>query len=383
MRVIAILSLLVSLFVSFHVMLVFTGNTYFYNVLKLTIFKGRLGPSLTDYKKFPNDTLKTNIPKYWKEGEIKQAPEFLIEANKDFKTTAFLVIKNNEIVYENYAEGFSENIPSNSFSMAKSFVSALVGVAIQQGKIESVEQTIGDFLPDFKDKPHASITIKQLLQMSSGIGFDENYLNPFAFPAKAYYGKNLRQLMHDYQVVEEPGIYFEYQGGATQLLAFIVEEATGKSLSTYFQEEIWQKVGAETESYWILDEPNGNEKASCCIIATARDFAKFGKLYLDNGRIDSAQIIPEWYIQESVSPSGLLDKEDNERVHFYGYQWWMGNYKNLDYFYARGILGQYIICVPEKDLIIVRLGHKRSKERTNKHPNDFFIWLDVGLEIGK
>ena len=135
MRVIAILSFLVSLFVSFHVMLVFTGNTYFYNVLKLTIFKGRLGPSLTDYKKFPNDTLKTNIPKYWKEGEIKQAPEFLIEANKDFKTTAFLVIKNNEIVYENYAEGFSENIPSNSFSMAKSFVSALVGVAIQQQKM--------------------------------------------------------------------------------------------------------------------------------------------------------------------------------------------------------------------------------------------------------
>jgi len=383
MRFIAIASFIISLLVSFHVMLVFTGNTYFYNVLKLTIFKGRIGPSLTDYKKFANDTLKTNIPKYWEEGEIKTAPEFLVKAHEEFKTTAYLVIQDDKIIYEDYAEGFSESIPTNSFSMSKSFVSALVGVALQQGKIESINQTIGDFLPDFKNKPQASITIKQLLQMSSGIGFDENYLNPFAFPAKAYYGKNLRKLMHEYEVTGEAGKFYSYQGGDTQLLAFIVEEATGKTLSEYFQEEIWQKIGAETEGYWILDEPKGNEKASCCIIATARDFAKFGKLYIDQGLIDSIQIIPNSFIKESISPNNLIDKDTQEKVDFYGYQWWMGKHKELDYFYARGILGQYIICIPEKNLIIVRLGHKRSKDKTNNHPNDLFYWLDGALEMAK
>ena len=364
-----------------HALLVIKGNTYFYTVLRLTIFKGKFGPYLNDYKEFENDTLKPVSPKYWEVANKHTAPEFLQKAHEEFETTAFLVIKNNQIIHESYFDGYDSNAPSNSFSMAKSFVSALVGVALQNGEIKSIDQTIDEFLPEYKDLPQGKVTLKQLLMMSSGIGFDEDYLNPFAFPAKAYYGKGLRQLLLEYPMVEEPGIFYDYQGGATQLLAFIVEEASGKTLSQYFQEEIWSKVGAETESYWILDQKNGNEKASCCIIATARDFAKFGKLYLDGGKVDSTQIIPSWFVKESISPSGLLDKRDKEKVHFYGYQWWMGKHQEKDFFYARGILGQYIFVIPEEDLIIVRLGHKRSKERTRKHPNDIFYWLDAGLAM--
>src|SRR5690606_14595981 len=127
----------------------------------------------------------------------------------------------------------------------------------------------------------------------------------------------------------------------------------------------------------------GNAKASCCLIATARDFAKFGKLYLDSGMVDSIQIIPRWFVKESLMPNQLIDKETNKKVHFYGYQWWMGNHENLSYFYARGILGQYIFCIPEKNLIIVRLGHKRDKEQLNHHPKDVYQWLEAGLSYSK
>jgi CubicO group peptidase (beta-lactamase class C family) len=363
------------------------GNTYFYNVIKLTLLKGKLGPYLTDYVEFENDTIRTaTFAKPWKLAANygkKALPENVQQAHEEFQSVGYLVVQHNQVLYEQYWDGFNQETPSNSFSMAKSFVSALVGVSLQKGTIQSIDQTIADFLPDYKGTDKANITIKQLLQMSSGIGFDEDYLNPFAFPAKAYYGKDLKQLLHEYPVVEEPGVYYDYQGGATQLLAFIVEEANGKTLSKLFQEELWQPLGAESDAFWILDHKNGNEKASCCVVGNARDFAKIGKLYLNKGKIDSTQIIPEWYIKESTTPNGLLDKRDHEKVHFYGYQWWMGTHKNIDFFYARGILGQYIFVIPEKEMIVVRLGHKRSSERTNKHPNDIFYWLDGGLSLAQ
>lgn len=380
MRFIAVFSLFIAMFLSFHVLLVMKGNTYFYNVIRLTLLKGELGPYLTDYKEFENDTVKADNPKPWRRSDLSfTLPDEVMAAHKEFRSVAYLVAQGDEILVERYWDEFDKNEPSNSFSMAKSFVSALVGVSLQKGTITSLNQTIGDFLPEFQETDKAKITLKQLLQMSAGIAFDEDYLNPFAFPAKAYYGKDLKELMHEYPVAEEPGIYYDYQGGATQLLAFIVEAANGKTLSALLQDEIWKPFGAESDALWILDHDNGNEKASCCVIATARDFAKFGKLYLDSGRVDSIQLIPSWYVKESVTPNGLLDKRDNEKVHFYGYQWWMGTYEGLDFFYARGILGQYIFVIPEKELIIVRLGHERSSERTNKHPNDIFYWLDGGL----
>lgn len=380
---IAILSLLFSLGLSFHFSLVVTNNTYIYPLLKNTIFRGKLGPQINDYIHFFNDTIPAEQPKIFKKTTNANEPIILSQANNKYKTTAFLVVKNNTIIYEDYAEDGAENIPSNSFSMAKSFVSAMIGAAIQQNKILNVNQTIGEFLPDFRNTSVSNITIEHLLWMSSGINFDEDYLNPFAFPAQSYYGKNLKLLLQQYQLERESGKKYSYQGGDTQFLAFILEAATGQRLSDFFSENIWQPIGAETQSYWMTDAPKGNAKASCCLIATARDFAKFGQLYLDSGQVNQQQIIPKWYVKQSLTPHFLPSANTGERVNYYGYQWWMGNHQNQPFFYARGILGQYIICLPQQNMVIVRLGHQRSEQRTQNHPNDVFDWIEAALQIAE
>ena len=382
-KVIIVISGLLSMVVAFHFTLMIYDNAYFYTTLRQTIFKGRLGPAIDDLSTYKSNTIVgINAVVFNPTSSPKELSEADLKIHSDYKSTAFLVIKNKKVVYENYWLGTDKNTVSNSFSMSKTMVSSLVGVALQQGFINSVNQTVGDFLPDYCNGNFGTITIKQLLQMSSGINFDESYLNPFAFPAKAYYGKNLETLLCDYKLTSAPGVYYEYQGGATQLLAFVLEKASGLTLSDLLQQYIWKPTKA-SDAFWVLDFEGGSEKASCCVYATARDFAKFGQLYLDSGRIDSTQIIPIWYLKESITATGLIDKKDNAVVDFYGYQWWLTNHKGFDVYFARGILGQYIFCVPEKDLVVVRLGHVRSKEKTKKHPKDVYNWLDMALKLAE
>jgi len=382
-KVIIVISGLLSMVVAFHLTLMIYDNAYFYTTLSQTIFKGRLGPAIDDLSNYKANVIEgASAVAFYPISAPKELSGADLNIHSEYKSTAFLVIKNKRVVYENYWLDTDKNTVSNSFSMSKTMVSSLVGVALQHGFINSINQTVGEFLPNYCNDNFGTITIKQLLQMSSGVNFNESYLDPFAFPAKAYYGKNLERLLCDYQLTSEPGVYYEYQGGATQLLAFVLEKASGLTLSDLLQQYIWKPIKA-SDAFWVLDFEGGSEKASCCVYATARDFAKFGQLYLDGGRIDSTQIIPIWYLKESVTATGLIDKEDNAVVDFYGYQWWLTKHKELDVYFARGILGQYIFCVPEKDLVVVRLGHIRSKEKTKKHPKDVYSWLDMALKLAE
>jgi len=366
-----------------NVFIIVSGNNHIYKGLQNTYLKGRSGPSPTEYTIFENNEIKASkeipwaLAKKYNQLELNAAAR---EELEKFESLAFLVFKKDSILYEEYWNEGAKGSITNSFSMAKTFVSVLVGIAIGEGKIKSVDQSVGDFLPEFKNGENAKLKVKHLLTMSSGIDFDEDYISPFAYPAKAYYGSDIRTLTMKYKLTEEPGKVFKYLSGNTELLAFVLEKATGKSISAYASEKLWIPLGASKSAFWSLDHKDGVEKAYCCFNSNARDFARIGALYMHQGSFNGNQIVPADYVQQSIVPANLIDEENkpNDR---YGYSWWMLDYKGMHIYYARGILGQYVVAIPDKNILMVRLGHKRSKEKINDHPKDLYTYIDAALDL--
>ena len=310
-------------------------------------------------------------------------PPALNQLHQELESVAFLVVHRDSILLEKYWEGYSEESLSNSFSVAKSIVSILVGIALKEGKIRSVDQPVADFLPSFREGDKAKITIKHLLWMSSGLNWDESYANPLSMTTEAYYGSNLKKVIDRLEPVEAPGQRFQYKSGDTQVLGFVLEAATGTSLSAYAQEKLWKPIGAAHDAEWSVDHPGGNEKAYCCFFSNARDFARIGQLYLNKGIWRGDTIVDPAYVQASLTPSGLTDARNGKKTDFYGYQWWLlPKYKGQQIFYARGILGQYIIVIPEKELVMVRLGKQRG-ERLDTHPSEVLAMIDAVNEMVK
>ena len=350
-----------------------------------TYLKGRVTAGIDEYKIFENRAVKAGTTHVWALGKnynTSKIPSQYVSDIERMKTIAYLVIKDDSIQHEEYWGGYSDTSHTSSFSMAKTFISILVGIAIDEGKIKSLDAPVGDFLPEYKEGNKSKITIRHLLTMSSGINFDESYINPIGFAAEAYYGDDLRKLIFKYDGEGEPGKQFEYLSGNTQLLGFVLSKAVGMSVSDYASEKLWKPVEAEYDAYWSLDRKDGDEKAYCCFNSNARDFARIGKLYLDSGRWDTTQVVPENYVLESIQPAPTLDGD--EKNNRYGYSWWlMPEYKGHNIFYARGILGQYIIMIPDENMIIVRLGKMRELINVNNHPKDLYWYIDAALEMCK
>jgi CubicO group peptidase (beta-lactamase class C family) len=341
-------------------------------------------PDIDDYSLFDNRVVAAGNGEPWSEKagfNQKQIPTAYAAEFDKYKTVAFLVIKNNQVLFEKYWDGYSADSKSNSFSMAKSVVSLLVGIAIDDGAINNVDQPIGDFLLEYREGDKAKVTIRHLLEMSSGLSWDEAYASAFSMTTKGYYGKDLPGLVLNQTAPREPGKFFDYKSGNTQLLAMILESATHQKVSSYASKKLWQPMGAQHDALWSLDRPNGIEKAYCCFNTNARDFARFGQLILNHGKWNGKQLVSESWLNKSLSPVSHLIDKDSKNVDYYGWQWWLMNYKGHQVFYMRGINGQYVIIVPELDTVIVRLGHKRSTDRINGTPADFFTWIDAGLEI--
>lgn len=344
-----------------------------------------LQPDIDDYKIFDNRIVKASSdPVQWKISGRYNAfdiSEPLIDSIGKYRTTAFLVVDNDSILHEEYWDGYDEDGISNSFSMAKSIVALLVGCAIDDGSIDSVDQRVAGFLPFLDSGNGRDLTIRDLLTMSSSSSWDESYSSPGSITTKAYYGNNLSGLMGSVTIEGAPGHIFDYKSGDTQFLAMIVEKATGKSVSQYASEKLWQPLGASRDALWSVDHEGGIEKAYCCFNSNARDFALLGRLILGRGEVDGKRIVSEGYIDRMISPaSWLKDKKGNE-VDYYGYQWWILHHRGLVMPVARGILGQYIIVVPEYNAIVVRLGHERSEAKHNNFPTDIYCFVDAALEL--
>ena len=374
---------LLIIFILINLLIILSGKIWMYKAISITYLKGYSSSYIDDFVHFPANSIETGTHQEWEIANSynkEELPEFINEVNLELETVAFMIIKNDSIIFEEYWHGYSADTMSNSFSMAKSWVSTLVGVAIKEGKIEGINQKVCDFIPEFCENRNSEITIKHLLTQSSGLDWDENYYNPLGQTARAYYGNDLRALITNLKSIDSPGKVFKYHSSCTQLLAFLVEKATGKTVSKYASEKLWSPMGAKHPALWSTDTEDGDEKAFCCINSNARDFARLGKLYMSNGNWNGIQILDSSYVKEATSVADLLDENGNKNVN-YGYQFWLAERQGLSIFYARGLLGQYVICIPEKNMIVVRLGRKFGNYLEDGHHDDFYAFIDAALEM--
>jgi len=342
-----------------------------------------------DYQKFPSRPLNASPdPFYFGRTSDQERVRTLFERDpkigdldsflQETGTQAFIVIQDDVLLYEEYFNSASRESFVTSFSMAKSVTSALIGMAIGEGYIHSVDDPITDYLPELaeRDPAFGNITIRDLLMMSSGIKYAEF---PFVSgdDAKTYYFPDLRQLvLEDTHIAAQPGEHFFYNNYHPLLLGMILERATGSTVTEYLEENIWQPVGMEFDGSWSLDEA-GFEKMESGINARAIDFAKFGRLYLNDGRWNGTQIIAAEWVVDSLTEDPTTRNPDYYSESFGPELYAAANggfYKYLWYGYRRegeradfaaeGNHGQIIYVSPAKQLIIVRNSERYGLDDT-------------------
>jgi CubicO group peptidase (beta-lactamase class C family) len=333
---------------------------------------------IKDYEKFPARTMN-NAPPVFNFGQADavlqskylQALDRIVSQSSfneflsSTATTAFLIIKDDQLIYENYFNGYQRDSINTSFSVSKSFVSALVGVAIDEKSIDSINEPITRYIPELeeKDSRYSAITIEHLLSMTSGLKYDDDGMFDDGF--KTYYDPDLRAVALSAVIEEEPGKAFHYNNYNYLLLGIILERATGMPVQDYTEEKLWKQLGMEALGSWSIDsESSGFAKMESGLNARAIDFAKFGRLYLNNGNWDGKQLISEQWVQDSTraedpDPYPLFRWNTTMQ---YQYGWWIYPAQNGNpaHHYAWGNHGQFIYVVPEKSLIMVRHGYEHA-----------------------
>jgi CubicO group peptidase (beta-lactamase class C family) len=335
---------------------------------------------ISDYEYFDNREIANSNPEPWpihKNFNQFIETEELKVLNEQRETKSFLVIKNDSIVFEKYYDGYDENSLSNSFSVAKSIVVSLMGKAIMEGKIKGLDQPVSDYFDEYKEGLASELTVGDLASMSSGMKWNEKYYSVINITSESYFTDDLRSVILRQKIIDKPGQSFRYSSGDTQLLAMVIEKATGTTLSDYLSEKFWKPMGAENNALWQLDSDNyGMEKAYCCIASTARDFARFGKLYINNGKWGNEIILDSSFVELATKP--VFDSSP-----YYGYGWWLYNFEGKKVFTMNGHRGQFVISFPEENIIIVRQGSFNEKGRVSNNSGDLYKYISEGYKLAK
>ena len=372
--------ILAGLIILVNTVILISGDWYIYSAVAKTYLNGQSGPGIYDLALFPRDTIRSPHPKpafvSQKSIRLNASQRSRLE---QYVSTGFIVIQDDTILHESYFMDHGPETVSNSFSVAKSITALLIAHAIYNGVIPSWDTQVSAYIKDDLPPDVAALSFRQLLSMSSGLNWSESGKNPFSDNAEAYYGKDLQALLRSKEVVSTPGKVFDYMSGNTALAGWAFERVTGQSLARYAQTHLWSVIGASQQAYWSTD-PRGTTKAYCCFYSTVRDFARIGKLMLHRGIWnDSVWVAPE-YIGEMFEAADL-ERPNGTRNNVYGMGFWLADYRDHRVIYARGILGQYIVVVPERDIIIVRVGHHRGDKNEQLHPVDLFDYLDIAFEM--
>jgi len=309
-------------------------------------------------------------PRPYTQGDPEALPEqFQFDGNKldteqfiaDSWTTGLLVIRGDEIRYEEYFLGNTESTATISWSVAKSFISAMVGIAVAEGAIESIEQSVDHYAPELKGSGYEGVRIKDILQMSSGIAFDEDYADFNSDINRWGRGFALGSSQDEFAASltrgGQPGTQNHYVSIDTHVLSMVLTRATGQTVSAYMQEKLYQPLGMEFDGYWIIDGA-GAEMALGGLNLTLRDFAKLGSLYLHLGSVEDQQVVPaDWIAASTMADAEYLQPKadpDTGPSLGYGYEWWLPSSESGEYM-AMGVYGQYIYVNPDQDTVIVKV----------------------------
>jgi CubicO group peptidase (beta-lactamase class C family) len=353
------------------------------------VLQGRA--TITDHRHFHNAPVAAaekprvlpagSTPPQWPTGPKGADFEATLERSG---TVAFIVLQRGQVVFERYYNGHTRDGWVTSFSVAKSVVSLLLGQAIADGRIHGVDDAITRYVPELlqRDQRFARVRLRDLLQMRSGIAFQEQYGSPFSDAGTFYLTPDLKSAVRGLRIEVEPDTRFQYSSGDTQLLGLAIERATGRPLATTLQQALWQPMGAEFPASWSMDSAAGGvTKAFCCLNARAIDFARLGQLMLEGGQRDGRQIIPAGWIADSLAvrqhPGGDPDTRANlqrpgggRNGAFYTWQWrhtatrsaTETGWRPTADFFAQGFHGQYIYVAPEKQMVIVRFGRDHGSD---------------------
>lgn len=322
------------------------------------------GSKVDDWTRFPNrvvpagetpilfETEETDI---FNDFSIDGRPlaEFLEATN----TTAFIVLHDNALLYEGYYNGSSRAATQVSFSAAKSFVSTLVGIALEEGYIGSLDDPVTTYIPELleRDSRYRAITLRHLIMMASGLRFERDEDNPFSDDFITSHSPDMRAAALNTEIVEAPGQRFHYNDYNPLLIGMVLERATGMSVSEYLATRLWAPMGAEADGSWDLDsERSGFERMSVGINGRAIDFAKLGWLFLHEGKVGERQVVPQSWVEQVKHPAEAIYTARSEHDSFYLNYWWLDKKNNA--FFAEGNFGQWIYVYPDANLVLVRHG---------------------------
>ena len=351
-------------------------------------------------QRFPVRKVEAGENVYRLEEDLRDLPgEYLyseeLRSIRDFidrtGTTGLLVAQGNRILFEEYAEGYEESDRMITWSVSKSVISALMGIAVEEGAIRDIEDLVTDYVPSLSNSGYRDVSIKDALQMSSGVGFNEDYFDRNSdvnrMGARAIgLGGSLEDVLLSLESERQPGAYNRYVSGDAQVLGMVLREATGMGIAEYTEEKLWKPAGMEFDAYWLTDS-TGVEAAFGGFNASLRDLARFGMLYLNGGLSNDRQVLPKHWIEESLKPDGPQpvpgEHDYSHDVLGYGYQWWIPEGTEGE-FLAMGIYGQAIYLNSERDIVIVKTSAYRDYEEDGEKMElesiEFFRGIANGFE---
>ena len=338
-------------------------------------------PGYDDYKLFDNREIKTGITIPWsiratsEQVPLKEKSKIYLAAGHSF---SFLVVNQNQIIKEYYPQDAGPQFRANSFNLTQGILSLLVGCAIEDGYINGVDQHVSDFYPEFYEKMNQGITIRHLLEMTSGLTPSHAVTRRWPFSLQAYYAKDLNKRILEMKSTDSPGEIWHFSSANAQLVAMVIERATSMSISEYLEKKLWIPLGCESPALWSVDDA-GNVKAFCCLFATARDLARIGQFILNEGNWNGRQIIPTEYLKNMITPVEGLRNVSGKEINNWGWYWWTTHYRGRKVIFSRGQMGQYLIIVPQDKMVVVRQGELGAPDFTRINIPELYQLLDIAF----
>jgi len=360
--------------------LVLSGNSHLLRAVQLTYLKGHNTANINDGKDFDTSIIATGEVQPWPLHENYNqdtlAPDLETQLRSS-NSAAYLVVHKGKLHSEFYFEPYSNRSKTNSFSMAKTIMTMMIGAAIDEGLIKDFEALAKDYIPELSGVAD-EVRISHLTAMSSGVDWEEDYYTPFSPTPKLLYGYDVESyaLSRDYPVAA--GAEFYYASVSTQVLGIVLDRALkqanrSESLSQFLSRKFWQPMGMNDDGTWHTDA-QGMELVYCCINTNARNFAKFGLLLSQKGVWNGQQLLQAAFVKRIIEP---------DLNHYYGHSVWIDERENPQFYLLMGHLGQYVIVVPGHDLVVVRLGEfrlKASDKTTRNIPSDVYFYVDHAIK---